>query len=139
MTPPRLYDLHSAEGLREIVAALCLGHNYRLYTEGETRNLLLNAYRKLIDILARLPKDADYASWMAALRSEIEQADKSLEWWLLGLGKKTADNLGVNKSNRFEFLEEMGQHLRAYTEDSIGPSFGRCNADGMGRSCNTNY
>ena len=62
-------------------------------------------------------------SWMSALRSEIELADGSLEWWLLGLGKKTADNLGVNKSNRFEFLEKMGQHLRAYTEDSISPTF----------------
>lgn len=123
MTTPRLYDLNSAEGLREIVAALCLGHNYRLYTEGETRNLLLDAYRQLIDILRRLPEDADYASWMNALRSEIEQADSSLEWWLLGLGKKTADNLGVNKTNRFEFLERMGQHLWAYTEDSTGPSF----------------
>ena len=123
MTIPRLYDLNSAEGLREIVAALCLGYNYRLYTEGETRNQLLDAYRQLLDILRRLPSDADYTSWMSALRSEIELADGSLEWWLLGLGKKTADNLGVNKSNRFEFLEDISQHLRAYTEDSTSPTF----------------
>lgn len=123
MTPPRLYDLSSAEGVREIVAALCLGYNYRLYTEGETRNQLFEAYKQLIAVLRRLPKEADYATWMDALRSEIDQADNRLEWWLFGLGKKTADNLGINKSNRLEFLEEVGQHLLATGDDDFGPSF----------------
>ena len=44
---PNLYDLDSSEGLREIVAALFLGYNYRLYTEGETRQQLIDAYREL--------------------------------------------------------------------------------------------
>lgn len=123
MTLPRLYDLTSAAGLREIVAALCLGYNYRLYTEGETRNQLLAAYRELIGILRDLPADADYAEWMAALRSEIDKADGALEWWLLGLGRKTADNLGITRNTRFTFLEEVGQHLLAVTEGHDGPSF----------------
>ena len=123
MTPPRLYDLSSAEGVREIVAALCLGHNYRLYTEGETRNQLLEAYSQLLALLRRLPTDADYETWMDALRSEIDQADSRLEWWLLGLGKKTADNLGINKSNRLEYLEEVGQHLLATVGDNKDTSF----------------
>lgn len=123
MTAPRLYDLSSAEGVREIVAALCLGYNYRLYTEGETRTQLLQAYSQLLAVLKRLPTEADYETWMDALRSEIDQADNRLEWWLLGLGKKTADNLGINKSNRIEFLEEVGQHLWAASEDNKGPSF----------------
>ena len=123
MTPPRLYDLSSAEGVREIVAALCLGHNYRLYTEGETRNQLLEAYSHLLALLRRLPTDADYETWMDALRSEIDQADSRLEWWLLGLGKKTADNLGINKSNRLEYLEEVGQHLLATVGDNKDTSF----------------
>ena len=123
MTTPRLYDLSSAEGLREIVAALCLGYNYRLYTEGETRDQLLEAYHELITILRRLPADADYTTWMNALRGEIDQASGSLEWWLLGLGKKTADNLGITRTTRLEFLEEVAQHLLATTEDPSGPSF----------------
>ncbi|MCY4464445.1 MAG: CfrBI family restriction endonuclease [Chloroflexi bacterium] len=123
MNVPSLYDLATAQGLREIVAALCLGYNYRLYTEGETRNQLIEAYRKLIKILARLPKDADYSAWMDALRVELEESDGSLEWWLLGLGKKTADNLGIRKSNRLQFLEEVGQHLFAATEGTGGLEF----------------
>ena len=120
---PQIYDLSSAQGVREIVAALCMGYNYRLYTEGETRNQLLEAYRQLTQILNRLPKDADYSAWMDALRLELGQATGSLEWWLLGLGKKTADNLDIDKSNRLQFLEEIGEHLRTATEDPDGPSF----------------
>lgn len=123
MKAPRLYDLNSAEGLREIVAALCLGYNYRLYTEGETRSQLLSAYGELMTILRRLPKEADYTTWMNALRNEIDEASSPLEWWLLGLGKKTADNLGITRSNRLEFLEEVGHHLGAISEDPAGPSF----------------
>lgn len=123
MITPRLYDLSSAEGLREIVAALFLGYNYRLYTEGETRNQLLEAYRQLIDVLRRLPADADYAEWMDSLQTELGQAKGRLEWWLLGLGEKTAANLGINKSSRLEYLDEVGQHLWATARDPNGPSF----------------
>ena len=128
MTAPRLYDLSSAEGVREIVAALCLGYNYRLYTEGETRNQLLEAYNQLLAVLKRLPMEADYETWMDALRSEIDQADSRLEWWLLGLGKKTADNLGINKSNRLDFLEEIRatSYWRPMMTVSIRPSKMRC-------------
>ena len=120
---PQIYDLGSAQGVREIVAALCMGYNYRLYTEGETRNQLLEAYRQLTEILNRLPQDADYSVWMEALRLELGQATGRLEWWLLGLGKKTADNLDIDKSNRLQFLEEIGEHVRTATEDPDGPSF----------------
>ncbi|MDE2961880.1 MAG: hypothetical protein OXU28_17785 [Chloroflexota bacterium] len=37
---PNLYDLNSAEGVRQIVAALFQGYNYRLYIEGQTRTHL---------------------------------------------------------------------------------------------------
>ena len=123
MITPRLYDLDSAEGLREIVAALFSGYNYRLYTEGETRDQLLQAYRQLTGILRRLPEDADYPEWMSALQSELERAEGSVEWWLLGLGKKTADNLGVTKENRLLFLTEVGEHLRVASSEPDGPDF----------------
>ena len=52
---PNVYDLSSVAGVRQIVAALFQGYNYRLYTEGQTRSQLLDAYRQLIAIRQRLP------------------------------------------------------------------------------------
>ena len=124
MTLPRLYDLNSADGVREIVAALCLGYNYRLYTEGETRNNLLNAYRQLMNVLRRLPSDAPYDEWMDALRQEVDNSSgEPIEWWLFGLGRKTAQNLGITRDNRIDFLDEVGQHLLAITNEPDAPTF----------------
>lgn len=55
---PNLYDLNSAAGVRQIVAALFQGYNYRLYTEGQTRTRLLDAYRQLTELRGRLPVNA---------------------------------------------------------------------------------
>ena len=52
---PNLYDLNSANGVRQIVAALFQGYNYRVYTEGQTRNQLLDAYQRLIAVRRRSP------------------------------------------------------------------------------------
>ena len=120
---PSIYDLNTPAGMREIVAALFMGYNYRLYTEGETRTQLIEAYHQLLGILRQIPEGADYDSWMAALRQAVGDSGDRLEWWLLGLGKKTADNLGVNKSNRLAYLNEVGAHLKAISETSGGPPF----------------
>ena len=64
---PNLYDLNSADGVRQIVAALFQGYNYRLYTEGQTRNQLLDAYRQLTAVRQRLPADATHEEWMTAI------------------------------------------------------------------------
>ena len=60
---PNLYDLNSVSGVRQIVAALFQGYNYRLYTEGQTRSQLLDAYRQLLEIRQRLPSDAEHSEW----------------------------------------------------------------------------
>jgi len=112
--------------MREIVGALFTGYNYRLYTEGQTRTQLLDAYGELLSILHALPEGADYDTWMAALRERVGDAGERLEWWLLGLGKKTADNLGVNRENRLAYLDEIGAHIKAVIEDK--PEFGMSEA-----------
>lgn len=120
---PDFYDLSSATGVRAIVAALCLGHNYRLYTEGETRSDLFDAFRSIFEVVSRLPEDAEFGEWQAALQMELADADgEQLQWWLLGLGKKTADNLGVNRGNRAEYLREIAEHVRVVTEGGDGLS-----------------
>ena len=104
---PNLYDLNSADGVRQIVAALFQGYNYRLYTEGQTQNQLLDAYQRLIAIRQRLPTDASHTSWMTAVRAELDQSGNDLAWWLLGLTNKTAQNLGIRRDERLNYLEEV--------------------------------
>ena len=108
---PNLYDLNSAAGVREIVAALLQGYNYRLYTEGQTRNQLLDSYRRLIEVRQRLPANAGYNQWLDALRAELDDAGSDLAWWLLGLTNKTAVNLGISGNERFEYFQQVAQHV----------------------------
>ena len=115
---PNLYDLNSAAGVRQIVAALLQGYNYRLYTEGQTRTQLLDAYQQIIAVRQRLPADAEYAEWLDALHAELDQSGNDLAWWLLGLTNKTAQNLGIRRDERFSYLEEIAQHVKEVTENS---------------------
>ena len=108
---PNLYDLNSVSGVRQIVAALFQGYNYRLYTEGQTRSQLLDAYRQLLEIRQRLPSDAGHSEWIAAVRSELETSGNDMAWWLVGLTYKTAKNLGVRRDERPNYLEEIAQHV----------------------------
>lgn len=125
---PNVYDLGSVAGVRQIVAALFQGYNYRLYTEGQTRNQLLDSYRQLAGrqlaaIRQRLPGNNGYDEWMAAVRSELDQAGNDLAWWLLGLTNKTAQNLGVRREERLDYLDEIAQHIKEATSDSSDLSF----------------
>ncbi len=120
---PDLYDLNSVSGVRQIVAALFQGYNYRLYTEGQTRNQLLDAYRQLIAIRRRLPIGAAYDDWIAAVGNELSQSGSDLAWWLLGLTNKTAQNLGVHRDDRLNYLEEVVSHVKNLTENSTDISF----------------
>ena len=113
---PNVYDLSSIAGVRQIVSALFQGYNYRLYTEGQTRSQLLDAYRQLIAIRQRLPSNAGYDKWMAAVHGELDQAGTDLAWWLLGLTNKTAQNLGVRREDRLDYLEEIAQHVKDASE-----------------------
>lgn len=120
---PNLYDLSSAEGVKQIVTALFQGYNYRLYTEGQTRNQLLDAYQQLIAIRRRLPADASHTEWMAAVSAELDQSGNDLAWWLLGLTNKTAQNLGVRRDGQLDYLDEVARHIREVTENSASGSF----------------
>lgn len=118
-----MYDLGSAAGARQIVAALFQGYNYRLYTEGQTRNQLLEAYRRLAEVRRRLPGNAGYDDWMSAIRAELLESGNDLAWWLLGLTNKTAQNLGVRRDERADYLEEIARHIQEATENSPDWSF----------------
>ena len=104
------------------MAALFQGYNYRLYTEGQTRSQLLGAYQQLIAVRKRLPGNAGYDEWLAAARAEFDGSGDLL-WWLLGLTNKTAQNLGVRRQDRLDYLEEIARHIQEVTENSPDFSF----------------
>ena len=108
---PNLYDLDSSEGLREIVTALFLGYNYRLYTEGETRQQLLDAYRQLDEFRRGLAGRTGDEAWTESLRSALDQRSDNLAWWILGLTNKTAQNLGVTRAARLDYFDEIVAHV----------------------------
>ena len=120
---PNLYDLNSAEGVRQIVAALFQGYNYRLYTEGQTRTQLLDAYRQLVAVRQSLPADTGHAQWMDAARTILDESENDLAWWLLGLTNKTAQNLGIRRDERFNYLAEVAEHVREIAESAPELSF----------------
>lgn len=123
MTTPTLYSLDAADGVRQIVAALFQGYNYRLYTKGQTRHDLLAAYRRLLAVRQRLPEDAAPADWVNAVQSELAAGEADLALWLLGLTHKTAQNLGLRRDDRGRYLEEIAGHIRSITDAAPGLQF----------------
>jgi len=119
MTMLEIYDLNSAEGIKRIVTALFTGYNYRLYTEGQTRTQLLQAYLYILKIYERIQKisDDDEAE-IEDVYQEIEEADRDLALWLLGLTHKTAQNLGVRKTDRLDYLREVIAHVKRFTDEN---------------------
>lgn len=121
---PNIFSLDSPDGVRQIVAALFLGYNYRLYTEGQTRTQLLDAYERIVAVNKMLPEDSDIDVWAAALKERLKHSEKDLALWLLGLTNKTAQNLGVSSNDdRLDFLDEIVQHIKNETEDRPGLDF----------------
>ena len=123
MTTPTLYSLDAADGVRQIVAALFQGYNYRLYTEGQTRHDLPAAYRRLLAVRQRLPEDAAPADWVNAVQSELAAGEADLALWLLGLTNKTAQNLGLRRDDRGRYLEEVASHIRSLADAAPGLQF----------------
>ena len=94
-------------------------YNYRLYTEGQTRSQLLHAYMKILEAFERVREIADDDdTWITEVFREIEEADKDLAQWLLGLTHKTAQNLDVKNDDHFDYLEEVITHVRRFTDDN---------------------
>ena len=119
MTTLEIYDLDSAEGIKQIVTALFTGYNYRLYTEGQTRTQLLQAYSEILEVYERIQKVSDDdEAWIENVYQEIEEGDRDLAQWLLGLTHKTAQNLGVKKTDRLGYLREVLAHVKRFTDEN---------------------
>lgn len=103
MDQVRILDPFSPEGVREAVAKILEGHNYRLFFESVTKRRLIDTYMNLAKY--RMKHEVDDEKWRKTVLDEITRkrrkepgADKNLRYWLLGLTKKTAQNLDIDES-----------------------------------------
>ena len=103
----RVLNPFSPEGMREAVARILEGHNYRLFFEGFTRKRLIDTYRELAKY--KMEDEPDDEKWKEAIISKLTDkgTDESMQYWFLGLAKKTAENLGIKKSNYPELFNSM--------------------------------
>lgn len=102
-------DPFSPSGQREATAKILTGMNYRLFFEGVTRRRLIEIYKDLTKISKSYPKDDD--TWRAELRKAMDGKNKNLRYWLIGLTKKTADNLGYRAEDLPDAFNEIMDEL----------------------------
>lgn len=105
---PQWVDPYSPEGVRKATAKILTGTNYRVFFESNTRLTLIEAYRELAELARQYPQDDD--AWRAAIRAMVEKGtleDKRKRYWLMGLAKKTAQNLGAKVEDYPAVFDEM--------------------------------
>ena len=115
MNTPAWKDPFSAEGLQAASARILTGTNYRLFFDGITRRDLLKAYTELHKISRNYPNDDE--KWRASVRELIQQSGggkDNIRYWLIGLGKKTAQNLGLKVSDYPAVFDMMLEDIANY-------------------------
>ena len=94
MSGAQWVDPFSPAGLRAAVSKILTGTNYRLFYEGVTRRKLIATYRELAKIARKYPEDDD--AWKAWIKKAVRDRNSNdLRYWLIGLAKKTAVNIGL--------------------------------------------
>lgn len=110
---PRWLDPFTPKGQREVVAKVLTGMNYRLPFEGVTRSKLIAAYAELAKIASQHPEDDD--EWRVAIHGLIADPKKGpLREWLLGLTRKTAQNLGIRMADYPSVFEQVMRELQTW-------------------------
>jgi len=107
LNAPAWKDPFSSEGLRDASSKILTGTNYRLFFDGVTRRALLKAYTELHEISQAHPNNDD--EWRESVRELIKSSGggkNNVRYWLIGLAKKTAQNLGI-KVNDFPSVFDM--------------------------------
>ncbi|GFP18549.1 hypothetical protein HKBW3S03_00054 [Candidatus Hakubella thermalkaliphila] len=123
-----LTDLISPASLRELVLHLLLGRNYRVITEQNTKGRLLITYAWLIELYDRFRREYG-RNWREGLLSRLVELDrpsseeKNLMYWLVGLTKKTAQNLDIPLEELPDFLSETIRYCNElFTADDYAHS-----------------
>lgn len=112
-----LADLASPAALKNLVLYLLLGRNYRVLTEENTKGKLFITYAWLIDLYDKARAEyghrwrEEVLNHLGALDRPSEE-EKNLMHWLLGLTRKTAQNLDISPEEFPDFLNETIAYCR---------------------------
>ncbi|WP_425153939.1 CfrBI family restriction endonuclease [Candidatus Palauibacter sp.] len=112
MNQPAWIDPFSPGGLRAATAKILTGTNYRLFFEDVTRRRLIDAYVELAEIARRHPTDDD--SWRSEVKALIRDGSGQapLRYWLIGLARKTAQNMGLRVADYPVVFDQMVDEIR---------------------------
>lgn len=105
--------------MRKAVSKVLTGTNFRIFFESQTRTSLLDTYAQLKDLAFRHAGNNN--AWEEELRSKLADGTTGLmREWLIGLTKKTAQNLEIRTSNYDkafdEMMAEIGNHPSGLSE-----------------------
>jgi len=106
----------SVESLKAVTAHVLMGRNYRLITETNTKDKLFLNYLWLLDIVNK-SKEEFGADWKEGLlndliaKGRLDNQQKNLLYFLVGLTNKTATNLGVKKADLPLVMSELIVHI----------------------------
>lgn len=112
-----LTNAFSEESMRTMAFHVLMGRNYRLITENNTKSKLALTYIWLSDVVDSA-KAAYGDDWKNQIVRDLDgmrrrsKEQKNLLLWLLGLTKKTADNLSIEKSELPQVMEDLQTHLK---------------------------
>ena len=115
MTPDKpSWDPFTPRGTREATARVLTGRNYRLFYEAATRRTLIETYGELTKIARKHPKDDE--AWREHVRELVstgELEDRRMRQWLIGLTRKTAQNLGITVDEYPKIFDETMADIAA--------------------------
>ena len=112
---PQWIDPFSPRGKREATAKILTGTNFRLFFEGATRRKLITTYRELAELARQHPRND--ISWREHIKKLLQQGsgvEKNLRYWLIGLTKKTADNLGIEATAYPEVFDQLIKDIESH-------------------------
>ena len=121
-----LIDPFSTASLKKLVTHLLLGKNYRILTEQNTKDKLIVTYVWLKDIVKESRKNYG-EKWRENLMEQLvssrnmSKEEKDLAWWLIGIAKKTADNLDIKKEDLMqpEEIAELVLYLVTHKGNAV--------------------
>lgn len=97
-----------------MVSKILTGRNYRLFFEGVTRQQLIAAYTDLAVIARCHPTDDD--QWRQAISEKLADSSAgNVRQWLLGLTRKTAQNLGISVSDYPTVFADMMDDIEGWS------------------------